>query len=171
MYDAWKPSFVQIKKPPRQQLTCPTCNGTIGSMTDSIQASQLARGPSCTVQRTPPHVPQQHEISVQEYHRVRQRGDPHLLLDVRVPEQFDLCHLPGAMNIPLSTLSQRLQDIVDISQSGMPVYCICRRGLASAVATNMILQKDEPYIDLSIYNVAGGLDAWRAQMDESFPQY
>jgi hypothetical protein len=34
----------------------------------------------------------------------------------------------------------------------------------------MILQEYAPNV-VSIYNIAGGLDAWRAQIDESFPQY
>jgi adenylyltransferase and sulfurtransferase len=93
-----------------------------------------------------------------------------VLLDVRVQEQFDICHLPGAMNIPLSSLSQRFKEVVNVSSSGLPVYCICRRGIASVMATNMILQADHPSM-VPIHNVAGGLDAWRAQIDESFPQY
>jgi adenylyltransferase and sulfurtransferase len=169
MYDASKSSFIQIKKPTRQH-NCGACNGTIGSMTASIQASQLARGPNCTLQRTLPDVPRHHEVSVQEYQGIRQRGDPHILLDVRVQEQFDLCHLPGAINMPLSALSPPFKEAVDMTPSGFPVYCICRRGIASAMATNMILQEYAPNV-VSIYNIAGGLDAWRAQIDESFPQY
>ncbi|KAG7358522.1 molybdopterin biosynthesis MoeB protein [Nitzschia inconspicua] len=170
MYDASQCSFVRIKKPPKQPQ-CPACSGTIRSMKDSYQASQSARGPSCSVQRQAPEVSPQHETSVQEYHQIRQRDEPHILLDVRVHEQFDLCRLPGAINIPLSSLTQQHLQLVNLVPANLPIYCVCRRGIASAMAVNKILQEGIGFDPSAVHHIVGGLDAWRSQIDKSFPQY
>jgi adenylyltransferase and sulfurtransferase len=169
MYDALQCSFARIKKPPRQPK-CPACSGEILSMKDSYEASQMARGPSCLAQRQVPEVPPQNEVSVHEYDRIRQQNIPHVLLDVRVKEQFDLCRLQGAVNVPLASLSA--QRLTEVTQPGLPVYFVCRRGIASAMAVNKILQeKDAALNRSSIKHIEGGLDKWRAQIDRSFPEY
>lgn len=174
MYDAIQCSFARIKKPPKQPK-CPACSGTIASMTDSLEASHAARGPSCSIQqRQTSKVPPQQEVTVQDYNAIRQHGQPHTLIDVRVKEQFDLCRLPGAVNVPLSKLS--LQCLADVAPPDVPVYFMCRRGIASTMAMNKILQEaaaqEGEVVDVShIRHVVGGLDAWRADIDESFPQY
>ena len=142
-------------------------------MEKSIEASKDARGPSCSVDLMAGNISESHEISSLEYSLVRERGEPHVLLDVRVPEQYDLCSLPGAVNIPLSSLPQRLEEIAELSNGTKPVYCICRRGIASVAATNQILEAAaDRFPNLhSVTNIAGGLNAWRAQVDETFPKY
>jgi adenylyltransferase/sulfurtransferase len=141
-------------------------------MEDSIAASESARGPSCTVNLIPRSLPGTYEISCVDYHRIRKQGETHILLDVRVPEQYDLCALPGAVNIPANELQEKLDDIAKLSEGTKPVYCMCRRGIASAAATDIIREAlhQHPAIH-SVRNIKGGLDAWRAQVDESFPRY
>lgn len=140
-------------------------------MKDSSEASQSARGPSCSVQGQAPEVPSQQEVTVQDYNTIRRQGSPHVLLDVRVKEQFDLCRLQGAVNVPLATIS--LQNLAEKAPPGVPVFFMCRRGIASAMAINKILNEaaHEDFDFSHIRHVVGGLDAWRANIDESFPQY
>jgi rhodanese-related sulfurtransferase len=55
----------------------------------------------------------------------------------------------------------------------LPIYVLCRRGVASAQAVRhlrQILPLDCRQRD-EIYHVTGGLDAWRSQVDPSFPKY
>ena len=42
-----------------------------------------------------------HLCSVTDYHLVRLRKSPHVLLDVRSAVQFSMCALPDALNIPV----------------------------------------------------------------------
>lgn len=43
-------------------------------------------------------------ISVDEYNRVVSK--PHILIDVRSPEEYQICHLQNSINIPLTQLSK-----------------------------------------------------------------
>jgi adenylyltransferase/sulfurtransferase len=74
--------------------------------------------------------------------------------------------------------------------SSADIYCICRRGIASAsaaalLAERLILGTDRPlsweagsgggdgqlYAEVRVWNILGGLDAWREQVDPAFPEY
>lgn len=173
MYDSLQCSFLQIKKPKRQP-NCPVCStdATITSMMESYAASESARGPSCCVQERPQELEGSSSVTCVDYHRIRQLGEPHILLDVRVKEQFDLCSLPGGINIPLASIPQRLDEIATLSNGTKPIYCLCRRGIASAAATSLICDAQEKFPAIcSVKNINGGLDSWRIQVDGSFPKY
>jgi adenylyltransferase/sulfurtransferase len=170
MYDSLQCSFLRIKKP-EKQMHCPVCGpeATITSMEESYEASQTARGPSCSSGKTEP---KNISVSCTEYDRIRDSGDPHILLDVRVKQQFDLCSLPGAINIPLASITQQMEHISTISNRTKPVYCICRRGNASVMATNMIVEGLQKYPNIhSVKNITGGLTSWRSKVDKTFPNY
>ena len=193
MYDATQCSFLKIKKPPRRK-NCPVCgiNPTITSMDESYDACKIARGPSCgIVHTTTPGDSNQlknqsWDVTCEEYNSVRRMNVPHILLDVRVKEQFDLCSLPGAINIPLDQLEERIDDVIKLAtttgaagaadthhgQQHKPIYCMCRRGIASVAATNLLNEKllgnDQK---VEVKNIHGGLNMWRSQIDNSFPNY
>ena len=124
MYDSLACSFLRIKKPPKQPK-CPVCgpNATIKSMEDYHVVSQAMRGPSCGV-LVKPEVSPALQISCVDYKTVRDNGEPHILLDVRVKEQYDLCSLKGAVNLPLANLEQNLSLIGELSDP----CSTCRRG-------------------------------------------
>lgn len=175
MFDALRCSFLRIKKPPRRPV-CAVCspNASIKSMVQSEEVSKTARGPSCSISKSNASsvLPKAIQITPEEYARVRQRGEPHVLLDVRVREQYELCSLPGSVNIPLKDLHDRLGDVEELSAGSKPVFCMCRRGNASVSATQLLREKlgDCPRIH-SVVNVNGGLDEWRRRVDKSFPKY
>mmetsp|Transcript_33566 Transcript_33566/g.79150 ORF Transcript_33566/g.79150 Transcript_33566/m.79150 type:complete len:458 (+) Transcript_33566:127-1500(+) len=173
MYDSLECSFMRIKKPPRQQQ-CPVCgtNPTITTMEESFAASKMARGPSACSVRTRPNVPDHLSLSCEEYSQIRDRGEDHVLIDVRVKEQFDLCSLPGAINIPLGIIEQEMEQLSTLSDGLKPIYCMCRRGFASVAAMNKIVENahNNPKIH-SVKNITGGLASWRSKVDETFPKY
>ena len=178
MYDSSECSFIRIKKPPKQQK-CPVSgtNPTITSMEESFAASEKARGPSCSAMiMSREEISDSMQISCEEYDRVRHAGEDHILLDVRVKEQYDLVALPGAINIPLpsilQSLPQKMNEISNLADGSKPIYCICRRGIASVTATNIISKAANEYPNLSsVKNVTGGLNSWRSKVDETFPKY
>ena len=177
MYDAMQCSFLSIKKPLSSRV-CPVCGpgSEISSMADSSASTVAVRGPSdenglvSTNARLPPEL----QISCQEYDQLRKDGSPHVLLDVRVRRQYEMCSLDGAINIPLGELHDNLDRIEDLSAGSKPVYRLCRRGIASAEAT-LVLAKvlskgDRPDIH-SVRNITGGLNGWCNAVDPSFPKY
>lgn len=180
MYDSLSCSFVNIKKPPKSGK-CPVCseNSTIQSMDDSDEISRTARGPSGVAEDgkpvavySPPELPDDLAISCSEYDAVRKRGDPHVLVDVRAKRQFDMCSLDGAINIPWADLAEDLDRLEELSDGTKPVYCLCRRGVLSVLATETIAKaaEDRPRI-CSVKNISGGLAAWTEEVDPSFPKY
>ena len=173
MYDSLECSFMRIKKPPRQRH-CPVSgtNPVITSMEESLAFSETARGPnSCSVFSREP-ISDTLCISCEEYDSIRRKGEDHILLDVRVQEQFDLCSLPGALNVPLDSLATKIKELSTICDGHKTIYCICRRGVASIAATNMLATVAQEYPNIcSVKNIVGGYNAWRSKVDRTFPNY
>jgi rhodanese-related sulfurtransferase len=90
-----------------------------------------------------------------------------LLLDVREPWEVALAaiDLPGVekKHIPIGSLVQRLDEL-DPSQ---PIVCICHHGVRSLQVVAFLQRQGWE----SVYNLAGGVDAWSLEMDPSVPRY
>lgn len=58
-----------------------------------------------------------------------------LILDVRTPAEFDDGHIPGAVNIPVSDLADRLKELTPYKEKEIVVYCQAgpRAGFAGKV--------------------------------------
>mmetsp|Transcript_5180 Transcript_5180/g.10891 ORF Transcript_5180/g.10891 Transcript_5180/m.10891 type:complete len:611 (-) Transcript_5180:2148-3980(-) len=176
MYDSLNcSSFLNIKKPPPKR-NCAVCSSvaTIKSMKDSAESLEQVRGPSVCVLPVSDGLSPNQNISCDDYNAVLEEGKPHVLLDVRVTRQFEMCSLDGSVNLPLDELVSKLEQVEKLSNGELPVYCLCRRGIASAEAVK-ILQKakdDESAKGIhSVYNISGGLNSWVANVDSSFPSY
>jgi adenylyltransferase and sulfurtransferase len=178
MYDSLSCSFLSIKKPLKSR-TCPICSqsASISSMQDSHNACDLVRGPYGLVDQgenfanhVASPIPSNLQISCQEYKAVRDLGTPHILLDVRVRRQYDMCSLEGAINIPIVSLSKSLKEIEAFGSK--PIYCICRRGIFSMEATRVLSDAMVHGLKIhSVKNISGGLSIWATQVDTSFPAY
>jgi phage shock protein E len=79
---------------------------------------------------------------------------PHLLLDVRTPEEFAEGHIAGAINIPLDELEGRLSEV----PTDAPVVVYCRTGARSAQAASLL--EDAGYTQI---HDLGGITDWTAQ--------
>lgn len=92
------------------------------------------------------------EIVPQEAHKALTKSGV-LFVDVRMPDEFMVVHVPGAMNIPLHDLSKNLDAL-----RGKEIYLICRSGKRSSFAQRMLA--DAGITDT--YNVTGGMIDWIA---------
>lgn len=112
-------------------------------------------------------------VSVQEYKTLVDKETPHLLVDVRLPVELEICKLPNSINIPLKTLNKP-ETIVTIKEKlstigTQKIFCLCRRGNDSQHAVSS-LQSVLPN-DCEIKDIIGGLTAWSHKIDSSFPVY
>lgn len=82
------------------------------------------------------------------------RGAPPLVVDLRTPVEFRIAHIPGAINIPLKTLEQRLDELRSAQSRGLVVYCL--NGTRTRKA-EPILKRHEIW---PFEHLQGALEAW-----------
>lgn len=87
------------------------------------------------------------EISVQDLHA--RKDVP--LVDVREVHEFEAGHVPGAINIPMSELNERVGEL-----PAEPFDVICELGGRSGRVVEALSQRG-----YEVTNVAGGTSAWR----------
>lgn len=56
-------------------------------------------------------------------------------VDVRTPEEYAGGHVPGAINIPLDQVQNRLDEFKDMPK---PIVAYCRSGARSGMATSIL---------------------------------
>lgn len=100
-------------------------------------------------------VGQRSDISVQQLNQAMAGGAVGLLVDVRTPAEFASGHVPGAVNIPLDVVGQRVDELK--SRSGGTVHLVCRSGGRSSRAADLLARSG-----LNTVNVEGGTLAWTA---------
>lgn len=137
-------------------------------------------------------------ISAQNYARLRtgvnphtgtvSKRDSHILVDVREKVQFELCNIDGSMNVPFSIVSatrsptgsdwsggamyEESSWVTQLKQTERPIFVICRLGNDSQVTVKKMKKLG---LDLGgkrfIGDIKGGLQAWRKDVDNDFPDY
>ncbi|HEY9733595.1 MAG TPA: molybdopterin-synthase adenylyltransferase MoeB [Drouetiella sp.] len=99
------------------------------------------------------------EIAPQDLALLLAESEQIFLIDVREVHEYDYCHLGQAVNLPLSGLDRRINEIPN--DIGVVVYC--KSGARSQKAVAMLrksgLQK--------VRHLTGGLNAWSKQVDAS----
>ena len=102
------------------------------------------------------------EITVEELKRKIDNGEDFQLIDVRETFEYDVSNL-GGLNIPLSGIMIESEKIA----TDKPVIVHCRSGKRSAAA---IMQLQTLGFD-NLYNLEGGILAWKEKYDPSMPVY
>ena len=102
-------------------------------------------------------------IGVEELQERMGRGDRPVLLDVRSPQEWEICRLEGAGLIPLQDLSERLCELDP--ESEIVVYC--HVGIRSGLAVSLLRRRGFS----RARNLVGGIDAWATRVDPSTPRY
>jgi len=90
-------------------------------------------------------------------------GTPLQLLDVREPDEWEICHIPQAQHIPMRTVLQALPQL----QPQLPVAVICHHGMRSLMVANQLVAAGFQ----KVYNVEGGIHAWAAEIDAEMMMY
>ena len=61
--------------------------------------------------------------------------DKAAIIDVRTPEEFAQGHFPGAVNIPLNQVAERIDELKAIEK---PIIAYCRSGNRSGMAVSIM---------------------------------
>lgn len=90
------------------------------------------------------------EIAFNDFYQLYQK-ESLTLLDVREVEEFEVLHLEGARNLPLSQLADTYEQL----DKAQPYYVICKSGIRSARACQFLAEQG-----YEVINVQGGMDAF-----------
>ena len=86
-----------------------------------------------------------------------------LLLDVREPWEFDICHIENSVLIPMGTIPDKLDEL----DKAQEIVVICHHGVRSR-QTAMFLEHNG---FSNIINLTGGIDAWANEIDKNMSKY
>ena len=139
LYDALRMRMREIALP--RDPECPVC-GDSPSIRELVAYDQ-----ECAV-------PPDQAVTVDELHRWRSEGKPHLLIDVREPSEHAVNRIDGSILIPLRQLPGQLGSI----PKGQPIVVHCKSGGRSAIAVAIL--KVAGY---DARNLSGGIQAWESR--------
>jgi rhodanese-related sulfurtransferase len=91
------------------------------------------------------------------------RGEDFDLLDVREPNEFQICRIQGATLIPLGELSRRTAEL----DPGRDLVVHCKVGARSAKAVALLQERGFT----RVHNLKGGILAWIDRIDPSQSRY
>lgn len=159
LYDALQMSFQEFKV--RRNPRCPMCgdNPSIKQLIDYDQFCGI-RG-----QETPISAPVSEgwETTVEELKGRLDRQENVFILDVRNPEEFQICRIPGSVLIPLPELPHRIGEL----DSSREMIVHCKSGMRSQKAVNFLREAGFKRLK----NLKGGILAWAQKIDPSMPTY
>lgn len=89
--------------------------------------------------------------------------DKPFLLDVREPNEFQYCHIEGAVLMPMQSIPARLNEL----EEDAAIVCICHHGMRSMQVARFLEQNGFA----NIINLTGGVHAWAQQVDPNMPTY
>ncbi|KAJ8939449.1 hypothetical protein NQ318_023075 [Aromia moschata] len=105
-----------------------------------------------------------------------------VVLDVRPKLEYEMCNIPGTINIPfvdiergcdidkLNSLLKANGQHLELGDGQQNVYVLCRRGNDSQRAISCLRNKAFDF-PVKFYNVKGGLYAYSKLVDTNFPVY
>jgi molybdopterin/thiamine biosynthesis adenylyltransferase/rhodanese-related sulfurtransferase len=95
------------------------------------------------------------EITVEETHKLLQRKEPFVLLDIREKEEISLGYIEGATFIPQGLLAQKMDALVP--NRGLPVVVYCAGGIRSLAAAKLLKEKGYR----QVFSMAKGINGWK----------
>jgi adenylyltransferase/sulfurtransferase len=159
LFNALEMKFREVRL--RRDPACPLCGEqpTIRGLIDYEQFCGIPAEPAAAAPTSNPD-----ETTVQEMKRAL--DDPKLgikVIDVRDPDEWQICHVNGVELLPLGSLPQRFTEL-DPNQT---IYIHCKSGIRSMKALRFLREQGFKYLK----SVKGGIHAWSDEIDHSVPKY
>ncbi len=85
------------------------------------------------------------------------------LLDVREPWEIEIASVPQSIKIPMADIPSRHTEL----DADKPVAVLCHSGGRSAKVADFLATHAFP----QVANIAGGIDAWAQEVDDSLARY
>ena len=160
LFDALKLRFRELKV--RKDPDCPVC-GEHPTVTQLIDYEQFCGITQTATAAATSSTEDADEATVEELKTRLDRHESFLLLDVREPQEFEICRIPGSVLIPLGDLPSRLFELE--GRDDMIVHC--KSGVRSGKAVKLL--REAGYSKAR--NLKGGILAWINRIDPTLPKY
>lgn len=102
-------------------------------------------------------------LTVQELKSWLDEGRDFQLVDVRERDEWEICHIDGAVHIPM----RRVEASLSTLSKDAPVAMICHHGMRSRATSELLLQAGFT----EVFNVTGGIHAWACEIDPLMARY
>ena len=158
IFDALKMRFRELKL--RKDPDCPVC-GAHPTVTELIDYDQFCGITPVAAATSAPEA--EDEVTVDTLKTRLDQQESFLLLDVREPQEFEICRIPGSVLIPLGDLPSRLSELE--GRDDMIVHC--KSGVRSGKAVRLL--REAGYSGAR--NLKGGILAWIDHIDPTLPKY
>jgi len=158
IYDALTMKFRELKL--RRDPECPVC-GDRPTVTQLIDYDQF-----CGITPASPVLDDStsgDDVTVEELKLFIDKKDGVFLLDVREPQEHQICSIPGSVLIPLGELPKRISELGGHED----VVVHCKSGARSAKAVKIL--SDAGF--KKVRNLSGGILRWIDVVDPSLPKY
>ena len=103
------------------------------------------------------------EVNATELARELKENSGLVLIDVREPLEWEICHIDGTTLIPLEQLPERLNEL----DGHKEIVTHCHTGVRSMRALEILRAAGFS----RVRSLAGGIDAWSTDVDPSVPRY
>ena len=157
IFDALRMRFRELKL--RRDPECPVC-GDRPTVRELIDYEQFC-GVAPAAQTSAPAAVE--ETTVEELKRRFDADEDTFLLDVREPQEYQICTIPGSTLISLGDLPSRLSEL----EGRRNIVVHCKSGVRSAKAVKLL--REAGFGDA--VNLQGGILAWIDRVDPSLPKY
>ena len=146
-------SFSEIRF--RKNSSCAVC-GPNPTVTKLIDYEEF-----CGMKRTEANT--ESDMTVSQLKATIDSGKHLVLLDVREPFEYSLCHLESSTLIPVEDLPARMRELNRDSE----IVVYCHVGIRSTTAVRQLRQAGFK----NVKNLQGGIDAWAREVDTKMPTY
>ncbi|NNE43293.1 MAG: molybdenum cofactor biosynthesis protein MoeB, partial [Gemmatimonadetes bacterium] len=157
LYDALSMRFREMKV--RRDPACPLC-GDHRTLTELIDYEEFCGIPEAEERQT---VDDDFNIEPAELKAKLDAGDDILVLDVRNPDEYEICCIAGSELLPLHRVPADFKKLDPERETVVH----CHHGIRSAQAVNFLRQAGFT----RVRNLAGGIDAWAVAVDPSLARY
>jgi len=86
-----------------------------------------------------------------------------LLLDVREPWEYDICHIEGSHLIPMQRIPAKINQLDPLQET----IVICHHGIRSKIVSSFLEQAQFK----DIINLLGGVNTWAQEVDPAMASY
>ena len=98
-------------------------------------------------------------------------GPPPIVLDVREPWEVQTASVKEdgfrLLHIPMRAVPARIFDLKEELPADQPLACLCHHGARSMQVASFLIARGFS----QVVNIAGGINAWSAEVDPTVPRY